>query len=188
MKLLRYLFALVFVCALGGMARADDFKLGVQDAGLGYQYTGGTLQVPAFGDCTPADPLNNGCVTIWNDTGNTITGLIIDVPNTQVIQDDPGGPACLITNDCSFTPIYNGDVISEYEYVFTGLDVPYGGVNGVGFDTFTIIETGIPEADFPAVTVTATPEPASLMLLATGLILCAGFIYRRRLDGANLGS
>jgi len=26
------------------------------------------------------------------------------------------------------------------------------------------------------------------MLLATGLILCAGFIYRRRLDGANLGS
>jgi PEP-CTERM motif len=185
MKSLRYLFALLFVCALSGMARADDFKLGVQDAGLGYQYTGGTLTVPAFGDCTPADPLNNGCVTIWNDTGSTITGLVIDVPNVPILQNDPN---CLILDGCSFTLIDLGGGNSEWQYIFTGLDVPYGGVNGVGFDTFTIIETGIPEADFPAVTVTATPEPASLMLLATGLLLCAGFIYRRRLDGTNLGS
>jgi hypothetical protein len=166
------------------MARADDFKLGVQDAGLGYEYTGGTLGIPAFGTCPFDTSTTDGCVTIWNDTGVTITELIIDVPNDLVVQEDGGG-ACLIVDGCTST-LVDGETV--YQFDFTGLDFLSGIGNGIGQDTLTIKEEGIAPGDFPAITLTATtPEPASLMLLATGLLLCAGFIYRRRMGADSLG-
>jgi len=185
MRLFRCLFALIFVCAMSGLARADDFKLGVQDAGPGIDYYGGLLTV-GFTSCG----YDMGCVTIENETGKTITSLLIDITANKYTVADGGG-GCLDAN-CTYSLIDDGKV---YQFLFTGLDIPTDTSKNdddkcITGDTFTIVEEGLPAGKFPkaGVTSTVTPEPASLMLLATGFLLCAGFIYRRRIDAANLGS
>ncbi len=188
MKVLRYVFVLMLVCALTHVARADDFKLGVQDAGEGYDYTGGTLDIPTWGTCAFDSSSTDGCVTIWNDTGSTINQLLIDVPNNLVVQEDGGG-ACLEADGCSSTLVTLGDGSTAYQFDFTGLTFYSGTVNGVGQDTLTIKEEGIAPADFPDSTLTAvTPEPASFWLLSTGVLLFAGFLYHRRLSLDAMGS
>jgi hypothetical protein len=184
MKLLRCLFALIFVCAMSGMARADDFKLGVQDAPpSAINYTGSPLDV-SFGSCHDGNA-KDGCVTIANDTGKTLTSLLIDiVANSYTIAD--GGGGCLSTTPgilCTYSLIDDGSV---YQFLFTGLDIPPAS-EWCTTDTFTIEEQGIPPRDFPDARVSSTPEPASLMLLATGFLLCAGLIYRRRTGADSLG-
>ena len=186
MKFLRCLFALTFVCALSGMARADDFKLGIQDAGpSNYTYTGGTLDVHFF-SCGPHSS-DEGCVTILNDSGKTITSLVIDVPENSFTEAGGGGNCLTGPGFSSCTPpvITDGD----YQFVFTGLDIPDGGFCN-NDDTFELEEQGVDPKNFPKTTVSTsvTPEPASLLLLATGSLLCAGFIYRRRMGAASLGT
>jgi hypothetical protein len=185
MKFLRCVFALTFVCAMSGMAKANDFKLGVQDAPpTSIDYTGAPLTVD-FGPCGNHNPLD-GCVTIENDTGHTITSLLIDIfANSYTIADGGGGCASETAGIlCSYSLIDNGD---EYEFLFTGLNIPTNS-EWCTTDTFTIEEQGLPYREFPALTVSSpTPEPASLMLLATGFLLCAGFIYRRRMGADSLG-
>jgi hypothetical protein len=186
MKLLRCLFALMFVCAMSGMARADDFKLGVQDAPpTSIDYTGSPLTV-SFSSCGFKAPKDEGCVTIANDTGKTLTSLLLDiVANEATILD--GGGGCLTTNPgvkCAYTEIDNDTV---YQFIFTGLDIPPAS-QWCNTDTFTIVEKGIDPKDFPDATVSSvTPEPASLLLLATGAFLIAGFVYRRRMEANTLG-
>ncbi|MGD0647693.1 MAG: PEP-CTERM sorting domain-containing protein [Acidobacteriaceae bacterium] len=186
MKVLRCLFALTLVCAVSGMARADDFKLGVQDAPpTKIDYTGSPLDV-GFGSCGFGTPKTDGCVTIENDTGKTITSLLIDiVANSYTIAD--GGGGCLSTTPgvvCDYSLIDDGTV---YQFLFTGLDIPTNS-EWCTTDTFTIEEQGIDPKNFPDATISSpTPEPASLMLLATGFLLCAGFIYRRRMGADSLG-
>jgi hypothetical protein len=191
MKLLRCLFALLFVCALSGMARADDFKLGVQDSNpTAIDYTGGVLNV-SFASCGKGTPSTEGCVTIKNDTGKSLTSLWIDFPIAGLTTTGN----CLTGNSEFFTSCKWTTVGDDYQFYFSGgPGVPAGKGDG-DYDKddpfFTIIETGECYTDFGPLSVTSTaptPEPASLMLLATGFLLCAGFIYRRRMDAANLGS
>jgi PEP-CTERM motif len=186
MKCLRGLFALVLVCALCGIARADDFKLGVQDAPTtDIEYTGSPLTV-GFSSCHNG-VATDGCVTIANDTGATLTSLVIDILADSVTRNDGGGGCASETAGitCNYSLIDNG---TEYQFLFTGLDIPSDSTWCTS-DTFTIEEQGIDPSRFPDATVrSVTPEPASLLLLATGFFLIAGFVYRRRMGAPTLGS
>jgi hypothetical protein len=186
MKCLRCLFALMLVCALSGIARANDFKLGVQDAPTtNIDYTGSPLTV-AFGSCHNGVS-TDGCVTIANETGETLTSLMIDIlANSATVADGGGGCASETAGIvCQETTIDDG---TEYQFLFTGLDIPPDSA-WCTTDTFTIEEQGIDPRRFPDATVSSvTPEPASLLLLATGFFLVAGFVYRRRMGSATLGS
>ncbi len=189
MKLLRCLFALTLVGTLSGMARADDFKLGVLDAPpTSIDYTGSPLTV-SFGSCGWGSPSTDGCVTIANDTGKTLTSLLIDITaNEATIKD--GGGGCQSTAPgvkCQYSLIDDDTV---YQFLFTGLDIPPAS-EWCTTDTFTIEEKGVDYWKFPDASVggpSVTPEPASLMLLATGFLLCAGFVYRRRMGADTFGS
>lgn len=193
MKFLRYAFALTLVCAVSGMARADgfqpdDFKLGVLDAPpTTIDYTGSPLDV-SFGSCGARTPSTDGCVTIANDTGKTLTSLLIDITaNAATIAD--GGGGCASTTPgvtCAYSLIDSGTV---YQFLFTGLDIPPAS-EWCTTDTFTIEEQGVPYREFPDATIgppSPTPEPASLLLLGTGVFLFAALMYRRRMGAGSLG-
>jgi hypothetical protein len=190
MKLLRCLFVMMLVCALSRVARADDFKLGVQDSPDTHNvYTGSPLTV-SFSSCGYRDPNTDGCVTIKNGTDATLTSLTIDIlANQATINDHGGGCATEAPGiSCSYTLINLIDDGSEYQFIFTGLDIPADSVCNTG-DTFTIEEEGVKYWKFPDATVSSvTPEPASFWLLSTGVLLFGGFLYRRRLGTGALGS
>ncbi len=189
MKCLRFLFAVMLVFALSQVARADDFKLGVQDAPVTYQYTytGVPLTNVAFHTCG----VNEGCVTILNDSGKTLTSLVIDVPVTSYTSVADGAN-CLTGAgsgfaNCTASLIDNNTL---YQFDITGLDVPAAGYCTSG-DTFEIEETGVSARNFPKIEVgpmSPTPEPASFWLLTTGVLLFGGFIYRRRFATGAFGS
>jgi hypothetical protein len=187
MKSLRCLSALVFVCALSGMAKADDFKLGVLDAPpTPFKYTGSPL-TEGFSSCGKGTPQDYGCLTIENDTGKTLTSLMIDITaNKFTVADGDGGCLSQKGIDCSYTPLdING--ITVYQFIFTNLDIPTYS-EWCTTDTFTIEEQGINPKNFPDATVSSvTPEPGSLLLLATGFFLFAGFVYRSRMGASTLG-
>lgn len=197
MKLLRFLPLIATVCMLSGIAKADDFKLGVLDAPTTtIDYTGGVLDVD-FSKCGS----DLGCVTIANDTGHTLTSLQIDF--SAVGLKTTGN--CLTGNSeifttCTETLIDNG---TEYQFDFSGgTGIPDGSNNrnyySNGFwnycnnndNTFTIEEEGENPKDFGPLSiepVSVTPEPASFWLLTTGVLLFGGFLYRRRMGTGVLG-
>ncbi|MGA7156430.1 MAG: PEP-CTERM sorting domain-containing protein [Acidobacteriaceae bacterium] len=187
MRVIRCLFTLMFVCAMSGMARANTFKLGVQDAPTtNIDYTGQLLDV-TFGSCGFGSPRTDGCVTIANDTGSVLTSLQIDVPT---ISNLAGSCGVLGTDGTCTEQTIDG----YYQFDITGLDIADSTVGNDCYganNTFTIVEQGEPYRDFGPITVgppSVTPEPASFWLLSTGILLFGGFVFRRRLGLDTLGS
>ncbi len=133
----------------------------------------------------PGGNTGDGCFAVSNRSGNTWTSFTLTVPNTAVLNSQDVGcntdPSNLAygSASCSLDPSNN-----EYTLLFTNGAFPSNTSN-----TLFFVETGVPADEFPEVTAVAneagtggtsvTPEPSSLLLLATGLV-CSAVLYRRQ--------
>ena len=194
MKLLRCLFALMLVCALSGMAKADpiDFHMVVVDPPTGFDTTPINSLTPptsiGFSACVPGqipgveDPFE-GCASFENSTSAAITSLELIFPNTSDLDSQ--------TPNCGLDPNTSVNDFASFSCTLTNgnyiLDFTNGSI-GVG-GLFTVAEEGVDPNAFPDGTLTAssaTPEPSSIWLMSTGALLLGAFFYSRRRNG--LGS
>ncbi len=181
----------LFLCLLiFGLTRASyAFKLGVLDAPPPtFDFTGAPLEI-SFSSCGAGFSSTDGCASIINGTGATITSLLVDVPVSDLAGQTSvsclGGRRSLFTS-CIVSEIDNQ---TQYQFDFTGGDIPYSPFSKCDTDDatfFQIEEKGVNYHDITA-NVAMTPEPANFWLLASGMLLLAGFLYRRRLWSSTLG-
>lgn len=164
----------------------------LQSPGVDYEVNWVTCNQAAF----PSAAGYDACIGMINDTGAPISTLAIGftVPNTNPASPLVGQSlACstdgvnLTSNTCpSIASMGAGD---DIDATFTGgAPIPF---NPPTLTAFFIGETGVPLADMANVPLTVTvaaaptPEPAALLLVATGLLLVGlAFECRRRAHAA----
>ncbi len=178
--------ALLFGSAVFSRASPLDFKANILDPPAPVSPTFPTFIISAspfsvvFSSCVAGELPNglspDGCFAGVNRTGSSWTSLQIVFPNDVVLNSQPV--------DCSLAPSDNiflspTCTVDEQQYTLTFAN----GVLGNN-DFFFITETGVPAELFPdgvatvLSTTATTPEPSSLLLLATGLGAAALFVMR----------
>jgi hypothetical protein len=199
MKLLRCLPLIAAVCLLSGIAKADpvDFHMVVVDPPAGsFSTTPITTLTPppiiSFSNCVAGeipgtvDPYE-GCASFENSTSSALTNLQLLFPDTSALNSqtancspDPGtvsGTSVDFFQDFSCS-IVNGNYVLD----FTDGSIPVGAL-------FTIAENGVAPDCFPDGTLNTnvTPEPSSIWLLSTGVLLLGFFFYKHRTGFGEIG-
>jgi hypothetical protein len=192
MKILRNLFLLALVCGFTGFAKADsiDFRMNVLDPPfITYPINDLSPLSVIFTDCGGQLPTNvaaptlGGCFSAVNRTGQSITGLNLafNVGGSATGQTAGCDPYPFNSNSSDpniFSLAQCGFSTDRTHFVLTFTDGAI--LNNEGF---VITEVGADPATFPAGTVSfdtsPIPEPASLLLLSTGLVM-VGFLTSRR--------
>jgi hypothetical protein len=123
----------------------------------------------------------DGCFSGVNRTGEDWTNLELVFGNNSALNGQPagcaldGGGADLFAAPSSGAcDLQNG---SEYVLIYTG-----GAI--LNNENFVIAEDGVDPSDFPEITAsvasTATPEPGSIWLLASGMLMTGFYVANRR--------
>jgi PEP-CTERM motif len=159
-------------------AQQGDFNL-IQQEGTSYQVNWVPCSTPGVPDF-PGDDLTGeaACLLFSNVTGGNIDSLNISFTvtaalATDTLSCDSNGQPFLTANNCGAvpSPLMVGEVVDVT--FLSGSPVP-------NEFNFFLAEDGVPLSALPSLNVTA-PEPASLMLLASGmglLGLCVAFAKR----------
>jgi hypothetical protein len=202
MKISRCLYFVALIFGLSSLANASniDFHMTVLDGPITGDYiTDGSPFQVSFGACPTMNPdlsAYSACFYGINDTGGTITSLDLTFNNTT----GPVGlnylngqdPDCAPSNffDNVNSPCYlNGaanDPTSTYILDFSGgTGIPPSGLDS---SFYIAVQGANPQAfqgGMGTVTYTGeTPEPSSIVLLATGIgMLGMFFVSRRRVQG-----
>jgi hypothetical protein len=156
-------------CGFGIDDPGTTFQVGLSAA----QCTAAGIQPPLTG--LPADPTTYGCFLGDNDTGSAITSITLHFAGIDGVTgcdtDLPEGSSPAIFTSSICTPDPSG-----------GFDLSFSGGPGVpdgGF--FVIIEEGVSPDDFEGTAVVeTTPEPNSLLLLSTGVMMSGLYFARRQ--------
>jgi hypothetical protein len=193
--LLRVLFILALFCGVTSHARADSFHVQVLDPScvtnpdaactllpgdpgtpIGINLTAQTCmdQIAHLpGGVLPAAPF--GCFVGTNNTGSSLDGVDIsfNAAGIGVASCDTNLPgAIFLVSSC--TPPAPNSPNPTYDLSFSGGVV-------VNSNFFIILETGLPAGDFAGtVTVSAIPEPDSLLLLSTGAMMMVAGLYLKK--------
>jgi hypothetical protein len=189
MKLTHCFLAIALVCGFTSAAMADplDFHMVVLDPpGFNTDPIFTTPFTLGFSTCAPGQlPTNTlgtykGCFSGVNRSGSDWTSLELVFGNNSALSGQPAGcaldgggadlyaapspTACSLQNESQYVLIYTGGAILNNE-------------------NFVIAEEGVDPSAFPDITASvntaATPEPESIWLLATG-VLMTGFYFASR--------
>jgi hypothetical protein len=157
-------------CGFGFTDIGQSTQVGLSET----QCTAPGIQPPLTG--LPTDGTLFGCFLGNNDTGEAITSITLHFLSIQGVTgcdtDLPEGttPQIFANNSC------NVDPSGGFDLTFSGgPGVPNGGF-------FVILEEGVAPGDFTGMTTvfTATPEPDSLLLLSTGVMMSGLYFARRQ--------
>jgi hypothetical protein len=180
MKVFFSFIAVVLLCGLSSRAGATpiDFKMGVLDPNPQLSYT--SISDPAssfpvsFSTC-PTDISADGCFTGYNDTTDLFTSLDLTFANNSVLNGQT--PTC----DTSVAKSLFGNSSCTYNKLTSTYLLNFFGGTGIAPGAFFFItESGVnPPAGFGTGigTVGIVPEPSSVVLMATGLMLMLGFFF-----------
>lgn len=199
MKYLRAIFVLALFCGLSSFALADDidFHMSVLDPPQQLNYTSIDNTDPfavSFSAC-PQIIQATACFTGFNDTNQTFTSLSLIFDNST----NPNDPNDFVnflngqTPNCDTTPVASlfGTATCSLNPQETEYLLNFSGGSGIAPGQFFFIaETGPTAAAFGVGSgvVGITPEPDSLLLFATGVMMAGLFLFRQgwlKVSGAH---
>lgn len=190
MKAFRAILALALLCGFSSLALADDidFHMSVLDPPQQLNYTSIDNTDPfavSFSAC-PQIIKATACFTGFNDTNQTFTSLNLIFDNSTNPQDPNDFINFLNgqTPNCDTTPALSlfASAACSLNTAETQYLLNFSGGSGIAPGQFFFIaETGPTAAAFGVGegVVGITPEPDSLLLFATGIMMAGLFFFRQ---------
>jgi hypothetical protein len=166
----RVVLAILALFAFSGSAFADTLDT--------FSFVQNGFTTPSFSFTLPATP-----TVLFYDYGNPQENYFLTTPCVPAQLGPVTVSACLRVYENEFTFNSNDDVV-DVSGIFTGTMQDPTFVPGVYVATFQNFYEAAGITSGPAVsgtlTITQTPEPSSVVLLASGLLTGAWLLYQRR--------